>query len=136
MLHSLPRPLHDANATGGEEALGDLPEWDLSDLYPAPDDPRIEQDMAYPMSGKAITLKARIKDDRQALYHVSETRIAEDQTIEQIDDGYLLTARTRETIELKWWILGMGDRIEVIEPASLREEIHRTLSSTLKNYES
>lgn len=103
------------------------PDFDL-DRY-------IEQDMAYPLSGKAITLKARIKDDRQALYHVSETRIAEDQTIEPIDDGYLLTARTRETIELKWWILGMGDRIEVIEPASLRREIHRTVSATLKQYE-
>ncbi len=47
MLHSLPRPLHDANATGGEEALGDLPEWDLTDLYPAPDDPRIAADMDW-----------------------------------------------------------------------------------------
>ena len=29
------RPVFDANAASG--GFGDLPEWDLSDLYPAPD---------------------------------------------------------------------------------------------------
>jgi oligoendopeptidase F len=39
-----PRPVFDANAQGG--AFGDLPEWDLSDLYPAPDAPAFAADMA------------------------------------------------------------------------------------------
>ena len=30
---SLPFPLHDANSSAGEENLGDLPEWNLDDLY-------------------------------------------------------------------------------------------------------
>ena len=38
MTIRLPRPVFDANpATGG--GLGKLPEWDLSDLYTAPDAP-------------------------------------------------------------------------------------------------
>jgi oligoendopeptidase F len=41
----LPRPVFDANATGG--GLGNLPEWDLSDLYPAPDAPEFARDMAW-----------------------------------------------------------------------------------------
>jgi oligoendopeptidase F len=36
----------DANAAGGTP-FGDLPEWDLSDLYPAPDSPEIKRDMDW-----------------------------------------------------------------------------------------
>ena len=39
-----PRPLYDANATSA--ALGDLPEWDLTDLYPAPDSPEFHRDLS------------------------------------------------------------------------------------------
>ena len=37
--------LHDANPTHGTEDLGDLPEWDLTDLYAAPDAPEFARDM-------------------------------------------------------------------------------------------
>lgn len=38
----------DANATGsGHNALGDLPEWDLSALYASPDDPALKRDMDW-----------------------------------------------------------------------------------------
>ncbi|MCV6597713.1 MAG: M3 family oligoendopeptidase [Mangrovicoccus sp.] len=46
MFHH-PQPLRDANASAGEDALGDLPEWDLSDLYPAPDAPELTKDMEW-----------------------------------------------------------------------------------------
>ncbi len=39
--------LRDASATAGGRDLGDLPEWDLSDLYAAPDAPEIERDLAW-----------------------------------------------------------------------------------------
>ncbi|WP_096785244.1 M3 family oligoendopeptidase [Rhodobacter sp. CZR27] len=45
MTLPLPRPVFDANASAG--ALGNLPEWDLSDLYPAADSPQFAQDMAW-----------------------------------------------------------------------------------------
>jgi len=41
----LPQPVFDANATAG--GFGDLPEWDLSDLYPAPDAPEFARDMDW-----------------------------------------------------------------------------------------
>ena len=41
----LPAPVFDANATGA--SLGGLPEWDLTDLYPAPDAPEYARDMAW-----------------------------------------------------------------------------------------
>jgi len=41
----LPQPVFDANAAAG--GLGDLPEWDLSDLYAAPDAPEVQRDMDW-----------------------------------------------------------------------------------------
>ncbi len=42
---TLPRPVFDAHATGG--GFGNLPDWDLTDLYPAPDAPEFSRDMAW-----------------------------------------------------------------------------------------
>ncbi len=41
----LPRPVFDANAASG--GFGNLPDWDLTDLYPAPDAPEFTRDMAW-----------------------------------------------------------------------------------------
>ena len=41
-----PTPALDANAAGGKD-LGDLPEWDLSDLYASPDAPELSADMDW-----------------------------------------------------------------------------------------
>ncbi|MCK0097556.1 M3 family oligoendopeptidase [Yoonia sp. F2084L] len=41
-----PQPVFDANTSGGKD-LGNLPEWDLSDLYPATDSPELARDMAW-----------------------------------------------------------------------------------------
>ena len=41
-----PTPVFDANAAGGKN-LGNLPEWDLTDLYPAPDSEELKRDMAW-----------------------------------------------------------------------------------------
>ena len=45
MTLPLPRPVFDANASG--KGFGDLPEWDLTDLYPAPDAPEFTRDMDW-----------------------------------------------------------------------------------------
>jgi oligoendopeptidase F len=42
----MPSPVYDARALGGN-ALGGLPEWDLSDLYAAPDCPELARDMDW-----------------------------------------------------------------------------------------
>ncbi|MEM9437951.1 MAG: M3 family oligoendopeptidase [Pseudomonadota bacterium] len=38
---------YDANPSHGTKDLGDLPEWDLSDLYASPEDASFEKDMAW-----------------------------------------------------------------------------------------
>ncbi|NBC88805.1 MAG: oligoendopeptidase F, partial [Alphaproteobacteria bacterium] len=41
------RPLYDANASAGGKDLGDLPEWDLTDLYPDPDSADLKRDLDW-----------------------------------------------------------------------------------------
>ncbi|MBE0412643.1 M3 family oligoendopeptidase [Yoonia sp.] len=41
-----PKPVFDANTSGGKD-LGNLPEWDLTDLYTSPDAPELARDMAW-----------------------------------------------------------------------------------------
>ena len=46
MFH-LPFPLRDANAGSGSKDLGNLPEWDLSDLYTGEDAPELKRDLDW-----------------------------------------------------------------------------------------
>ncbi|MFG6530954.1 MULTISPECIES: M3 family oligoendopeptidase [unclassified Sulfitobacter] len=46
-MFQLPFPLHDPNASAGGKDLGDLPEWDLSDLYTSEDAPELKRDLDW-----------------------------------------------------------------------------------------
>ena len=46
-MFQLPFPVHDANAGGGSDAFGNLPEWDLTDLYTADDAPELARDLDW-----------------------------------------------------------------------------------------
>src|SRR6056297_3009319 len=46
MFH-LPTPVLDANATSGSDNLGDLPEWDLTDLYESEDAEALQNDLDW-----------------------------------------------------------------------------------------
>ncbi|MGB7318726.1 MAG: M3 family oligoendopeptidase [Planktotalea sp.] len=46
MLH-LPFPVRDANAGNGSDSFGNLPEWDLSDLYTSEDAPELKRDLDW-----------------------------------------------------------------------------------------
>ncbi len=46
-MRDLPFPVRDVNTSHGTDNLGDLPEWDLSDLYTGEDAPELEADLAF-----------------------------------------------------------------------------------------
>ena len=46
-MFQLPFPVRDANAGNGSKDLGDLPEWDLSDLYTGEDAPELNRDLEW-----------------------------------------------------------------------------------------
>ncbi|WP_170412251.1 M3 family oligoendopeptidase [Ruegeria atlantica] len=46
-MRDLPFPVRDANAVGGADNLGNLPEWDLTDLYASEDAPELSRDLDW-----------------------------------------------------------------------------------------
>jgi predicted DNA-binding transcriptional regulator YafY len=55
--------------------------------------------------------------------HLYETPLSADQTIVAQDDGRLLvTATVFDTAQLRWWLRGFGDQVEILEPLDLRHE--------------
>ena len=95
-----------------------IPHWFNLDDY-------IKTKLGYPFSGQAIIFKAWFRND--AINHVLETKLSDDQIIEYVEDGLVVTATLNETIELKWWLLGLGERVKVLEPKILRDDIKSTV---------
>jgi predicted DNA-binding transcriptional regulator YafY len=76
--------------------------------------------------GKTIQLKARFTE--QAASHLRESPLAQDQNIEDENDGWVvLQCTVPDTQQLLWWLRGFGDQVEVLEPISLREKIVKSL---------
>jgi len=56
------------------------------------------------------------------------------QKITKTEQGVELTMEVAGTTELKTWILGWGDQVEVLEPESLREEIAAEVARVAGKY--
>ncbi len=86
----------------------------------------------YPEAG-AIPLKALFTKD--AAFHLYETPLSDDQTIEPYDeDCVLVSATVADSAQLRWWLLGFGDQVIVLEPDPLRAELRQVAASSLKGY--
>lgn len=78
----------------------------------------------YP-EGEPIPLVALFQ--RGAARHLRETPLSDDQRIVDEDDWRVrLTATVNDTALLRWWLLGFGSGVEVLEPAALRAEMAET----------
>jgi len=67
--------------------------------------------------------------------HLSETKLSDDQRIEPAPDGRMrVTATVPDTQQLRWWLLGFGDRVEVVGPPALREEFARIAENLARRY--
>ncbi len=56
-MRDLPFPVRDANAGGGADDLGNLPEWDLTDLYASEDAPELARDLDW-LEGECASFAA------------------------------------------------------------------------------
>ena len=85
-------------------------------------------------NGASVEVQLRFYDGKGA--HLFETPLAQDQCIVETPDqkGELtVTATVADTPQLRWWILGFGDGVEVLRPESMRQEISQmALSMTLR----
>ena len=78
------------------------------------------QEQGHFGSGKIITFKARVRD--HLIRVLQETKLEAKQELSEPDaEGWcLLTARLRDTWQLRWWVLAQEKSIEMIRPVGLR----------------
>ena len=82
-------------------------------------------------------IKLKVLFDEVAANHLKETRLSEDQVIKQQKDGcVLLEATVLNTLELRWWLMGFGDQVEVVKPKRLRDEFLAMAKSLVNKYSS
>ena len=96
---------------------------------------RADDAFSYPLSEEPMALKLLVND--AVVEHLSEARLSNDQRMTPgPDNRTLITATVADTRELRWWLRGFGDRVEVKSPAELRAEFNEYGRSLHKLYES
>jgi len=72
--------------------------------------------------GKILSLKIAFRSD--TAMHLRDTPLSLDQRITPYEEGrVMVTATLADTQQLAWWLLGFGDKVEVIEPVELRQKM-------------
>jgi predicted DNA-binding transcriptional regulator YafY len=82
-----------------------------------------------------ITLVMRMASEVVA--HLEESRLSEDQTITVTKDAdwMLVTATVNDTEQLRWWLAGYAEYIEVLKPKKLRSSLAKSLAEAAGLYQ-
>jgi predicted DNA-binding transcriptional regulator YafY len=80
--------------------------------------------------GESGEIKLVARFSTAAGEHLRETPLSLDQQIKADQPGWMrVQARVPDTAQLRWWLLGFGNQVEVMKPSSLREEFISTAQS-------
>ena len=92
-----------------------------------------DQAFAYPVEKAHINLQMKVAP--QIAFHLEERPLSANQTQKKLAADWVeINAKVPNTEELRWWLLGFGDGIEVIGPKSLREQMKETSAHMHKQY--
>jgi predicted DNA-binding transcriptional regulator YafY len=81
------------------------------------------------------TLRLVARFDPGCALHLRETHLSADQTLVDEPGGWVrIEASVPDTAELRWWLLGFGDGVEIIGPAGLRVELAATARAMAEVY--
>jgi len=85
------------------------------------------------VGGKAKTIKLKFNPDVARI--MEETKYHPSQEVKrQADGSVIMTIKVTISMELCSWILRWGEKVEVLEPEELRQEIKRTVRAMKKIY--
>ena len=81
-------------------------------------------------------IKIKLKFNASTGFIFYETPISSFQVIKEDKKGYItLEDKVHDTFELRNWLCGFGENVEVLSPKSLRIEIKEKLMKAVNNYE-
>lgn len=87
----------------------------------------------YPLGAAPLPLVFRM--ERITAAHLLERPLAENQTIDEDGDDWMtVRATVANTQQLRWWLLGFGDKVEVLAPAALRREFADIAGALQRRY--
>ena len=85
--------------------------------------------------GKQVVVKLNFHEGKGE--HLHETPLSRDQKIDESPEqsGVLtVTATVADTPQLRWWLLGFGDGVEVLAPDFLRRDLSETATKMVARY--
>ena len=86
------------------------------------------------VEGEVKTIRLRIEDP-EIMRIMEETIWHPSQVLDRQPDGsMIMTLRVTDTVELYSWILGWGEKIEVLEPPEIREAVIETAEAVRELY--
>lgn len=109
-----------------DESVKALPVSDV-DAY-------VDRTFRYPVGDKPLRLKLRFEG--AVGQHLVERPLAPNQTVVTDEKGLTVSAEVADSEELRWWILGFGPLVEVLEPRRLRTEVAGLVQKMAARYES
>lgn len=81
------------------------------------------------------TIRLHVLFDKGVALHLQETPLSEDQIITDVDtETVMVQATVLDTAQLRWWLLGFGEKVEVLEPVSLRDEFREKVEKMMGRY--
>lgn len=90
---------------------------------------------AFGFSKSDETIRLVVRFMAAAAAHLRETALSEDQKLTEEGDMVCVKATVIDSPQLRWWLKGFGDQVEVLEPADLREEFAQMAFSLQKKYQ-
>lgn len=89
----------------------------------------------FPLNPNNDPIRLIIRMASDVAFHLRESPLGKKQTITSDQDGFVRIETTvANTCQLRWWLLGFGDKVEVLEPKELREEFTSIVHEMMKLY--
>ncbi len=116
--------LHQAVRTFALDSIRDA-EWLRGETFEYPKDyhPSRVVEGNFGLFGGGERTRVRLLFAQRVARYVERRQWHPTQELTKTDRGLELTMQVTGTTELKTWVLGWGDQVEVLEPESLRDEV-------------
>lgn len=69
--------------------------------------------------GEGEKIKLTFCISKEAGYHLLESPLSTDQTVQELDNGYQIQATVIDSAQLQWWLNGFGQNVWGVEKAAL-----------------
>jgi predicted DNA-binding transcriptional regulator YafY len=85
--------------------------------------------------GDGEKIQIEVIFEKDAADHLHKAPLSADQEIVPVDENHVLVSATIvKTPQLEWWLLGFGDKVEVLKPKALREQMQKIVETLSERY--